>query len=162
MLTVTLHYSPTLVRRSVFAYLRRGFGTGTHVALAGLVAAAVFLVVTEPGSWLAGAVSGAVAVLILLLIGLYLLHYRQGMAKLACMGQPHAVLQLTESELHVSSQGGTFSTPWGTFTDLWQFADFWLIVIGKGQFMTLPLADLTDEAQTFIASHIHAKGQTAA
>ena len=162
MLTVTLHYSPALVRRSVFAYLRRGLGISGLVALAGLIAAAVFLVASEPGSWLAGLVSGAVAVLILLLIGLYLLHYRQGMAKLARMGQPHAVLQLTELELHVSSQGGTFSTPWSTFTNLWQFADFWLIVIGKGQFMTLPLADLTDEAQAFIASRIGAQGQPAA
>ena len=167
MLTVTLHYSPALVRRSVFAYLRRGFGTGTLVALAGLVAAAVFLVLTEPGSWLAGAVSGAVAVLILLLIGLYVLHYRQGMAKLARMQQPHAVLQLTESELTeseliASSQAGSFSAPWSTFTGLWRFTDFWLLIIGKGQFMTLPLADLTEEAQTFIASRIGAQGQPAA
>ncbi len=162
MLTVTLHYSPALVRRSVFAYLRRGFGTGSLVALAGLAAAAVFLVVTEPGSWLAGAVSGAVAVLILLLFGLYLFHYRQGMAKLARMQQPHAVLQLTESELIASSQAGSFSAPWSTFTGLWRFTDFWLLIIGKGQFMTLPLADLTEEAQTFIASRIGAQGQSAA
>ncbi|MFZ1641009.1 MAG: YcxB family protein [Candidatus Contendobacter sp.] len=161
MLTVTLHYSPALVRRSVFAYLRRGFGVVGFVALACLITAALLLVISAPGSWLAGAVSGAVAVLILLLIGLYLLHYRQGMAKLARMGPPHAVLQLTESEIHVSSQGGSFSAPWATFEDLWRFTDFWLIVIGKGQFMTLPLADLTDEAQTFIASHIRAKGQPA-
>ncbi|CAK0766659.1 hypothetical protein CCP4SC76_4570007 [Gammaproteobacteria bacterium] len=129
---------------------------GGLIALTGITAAALLLVITKPRSWLAGAISGATAVLILLLIGLYLFHYRQGMAKLSRMGQPHAVLQLTESELLVSSQAGSFSVPWATFTDLWQFADFWLLIIGKGQFMTLPLADLTDEAQTFIASRIGA------
>ena len=162
MLTVTLHYSPALVRRSVLAYLRRGFGTGGFLALAGLLVAAVFLVITQPGSWLAGAIAGAVAVLLLIIIGLYLLHYHQGMAKLARMQQPHAVLQLTESELIASSQAGSFSAPWSTFTGLWQFSDFWLLIIGKGQFMTLPLADLTDEARTFIASRIGAQGQPAA
>ena len=162
MLTVTLHYSPALVRRSVFAYLRRGFGTGGLLALAGLLVAAVFLVITQPGSWLAGAVAGAAAVLLLLLIGLYFLHYRQSMAKLARMQQPHAVLQLTESELTASSQAGSFSAPWSACTDLWRFSDFWLLIIGKGQFMTLPLADLSDEARTFIASHIGAQGQPAA
>lgn len=111
MLTVSLHYPPALVRRSVFAYLRRGFGTGSVVALSGLLAAAAYLVVTEPGSWLAGAVSGALAVLILLLVGLYLLHFRRGMAKLARMQEPHAVLQLTASELIATSQAGSFSAP---------------------------------------------------
>lgn len=162
MLTVTLHYSPALVRRSVFAYLRRGFGTGGLLALAGLLVAAIFLVTTQPASWLAGAVAGAVAVLLLLLIGLYLLHYRQGMAKLARMQQPHAVIQLTESGLIASSQAGSFSAPWSTFTGLWRFSDFWLLIIGTGQFMTLPLADLTDDARAFIASRIGAQGQPAA
>jgi hypothetical protein len=154
MLKITLHYSPSIVRRSVFAYLCRGFGVGGFLALACLLAAAVFLVVTQPAPWLAGAVSGAVAVIALLLVGLYLLHYRQGMAKLARMQQPHAVLQLTESDLIATSQAGSFSAPWSAFTGLWRFTDFWLLIIDKGKFMTLPLADVTDEAQTFIASRV--------
>ena len=156
MLKVTLHYSPALVRRSVFAYLRRGFGKTTLIALAGLLAAAVFFVVTMPGSWLAGVVCGAAGVLTIMLIGLYLLHYRQGMAKLANMHQPNAVLQLTESELIVSSQAGSFTASWSTFTGLWRFTDFWLLIIGNGQFMTLPLDNLSEEAKTFIASRIGA------
>jgi hypothetical protein len=158
MLKVTLHYSPALIRRAAFAYLRRGIGMGGFVALAGLIVAALLFVVFEPGSWLAGAVSGAVAVLILLLIGLYLVHYRQGMAKLARMGEPHAVLELTDTQLRASSQGGSFAAPWTTFSGLWRFTDFWLLIIGNGQFMTLPLADLSEEVQAFIASRID--GQT--
>jgi hypothetical protein len=142
MLIVTLRYSPSLVRRSAFAYLRRGFGTSALVALAALISGAFFLLVTEPGSWLAGAVFGAVAVLIALLLGLYLIHYRQGMAKLERMEQPQAVIQLTELELIVSSQAGSFTAPWSTFTGIWRFSDFWLLILGRGQFMTLPLVDL--------------------
>ena len=156
MLTVTLHYSPALVRRSVLAYLRRGVGVGGLVALGAIGVGAVTLAVSSPGSWLAGAAAGVVAILALLLLALYFLHYRYGMAKLARMGQPHAILQLTESALIVSSPAGSFSAPWSAFTDLWQFTDFWLLIIDRGQFMTLPLADLTDEAQTFIAARVRA------
>ncbi len=156
MLTVTLHYSPAIIRRSVFAYLRRGFGTVSLVGLAVVGVYASFLVVTDPGSWLTGAIFGAVAVLSSLLIGLYLIHYRQGMAKLARMHHHFAVLQLTESALIVSSQTVSSTIQWSTFTGLWRFNDFWLLIIGNGQFMTLPLADLTEEAQVFIASHINA------
>lgn len=156
MLTVTLHYSPALVRRSVLAYLRRGFGVGGLVALGAIGVGAVTLAVSSPGSWLAGAAAGVVAILALLLLALYFLHYRYGMAKLARMGQPHAILQLTESALIASSSAGSFSAPWSAFTDLWQFTDFWLLIIDRGQFMTLPLADLTDEAQTFIAARVRA------
>ena len=161
MLTVTLHYSPALVRRSVLAYLCRSFGIGGLVALGAIVVGAVTLAVSSPGSWLAGAASGVVAVIALLLLALYFLHYRYGMAKLARMGQPHAILQLTKSALIASSSAGSFSAPWSTFTGLWRFTGFWLLIIDRGQFMTLPLADLTDEAQTFIAAHVRANQQIA-
>jgi len=154
MLTVTLHYSPAIVRRSVFAYLRRGIGTGGLVSLGGGGAAALYLVVAHPTSWYSGVVAGGVAILAAVFVGLYFLHYRQGMAKLARMGQPDATLRLTETELVVSSQAGSFSAPWSTFTALWQFKDLWLLLIGNGQFLTLPLADLSDEARSFIASRV--------
>lgn len=157
MITITLHYTPALVRRSVFAYLCRGLGMRTFVALVGTLAATVFLAVSQPESWLTGAVSGAVAVVIVLIIALYFLHYRHGMAKLSRMGQPQAILQLTESGLQISSQAGSFSAPWSTFADLWCFSDLWLLIIGRGQFITLPLADLNDEARLFIASRIRSQ-----
>ena len=85
------------------------------------------------------------------------MHYRHGMDKLRRMGQPHAVLELTASEVRVSSDAGSFSMPWSTFSGLWRFPDFWLLIIGRGQFMTLPLADLSDEAQSFISSRVGSK-----
>ncbi|NTW99045.1 MAG: YcxB family protein [Geobacteraceae bacterium] len=161
MLTVTLHYTPDLVRRAVFAYLYRGFSMRGRVALAGLIVGTLLLFVFAPGSWEAGAAAGAVAVLVLLVIALYRLHYRQGMAKLERMRSPSATLDLTDAEFRVIAYSGTVSAPWSRITDLWRFTDFWLLIIGNGQFMTLPMADLTDEAKRFIASHIGASGKSA-
>ncbi len=154
MLTATLSYSPSLVRRATFAYLRRGFGTGGIVAFAFLVVLAAVVVTLDPWSWLAGAFAGATVVVGMLLAGLYLVHYRQAMAKLNRMGAPHAVLELTPTDLRVTSGAGSFSAPWHSFSGLWRFKDFWLLIIGKGQFMTLPLADLSSEAQELILAHV--------
>jgi hypothetical protein len=66
------------------------------------------------------------------------------------MGEPHATLELSEAELRVSSRSGTFAAPWSTFADLWQFDEFWLLIVGQGQFMTLPTADLSEEAREFL------------
>ncbi len=152
--TVTLSYTPVLVRRAVFAYIRRGMGLGGFAALFCLLTGTGVVLASRPSSWLAGVSCGVSAVLLALLAGLYIIHYRQGLAKLRRLGEPHALLELSETELRVSSQGGSFSAPWSSFTAIWRFSDFWLLILGHGQFMTIPLASLTPEARAFLSSHI--------
>ena len=96
MLTATLTYTPALVRRSTFAFVCRSFGKSGFVALGLVVFLGAFLVASEPGTWQAGIICGAAGVLFLFLVGVYFLHYRQGIAKLRRMGKPHAVLELTD------------------------------------------------------------------
>ena len=154
MLTATLSFTPELVRAATLAYVRRGIGFGGAAAFLALLGAAAFLVALRPASWLSGMATGAVLVLAMLVAGLYLLHYRQGLARLRRMGSRTATLELTEAALRVTSDAGSFSAAWSTFPDLWQFPEFWLLIIGRGQFMTLPLAGLSPEARAFIASHV--------
>ena len=154
MLTATLSYTPTLVRKAVFAYVRRSFGTGGMVAFAVVVAMDAYVVAADPWSWYAGVLSGATAILAFGIACVFFLHYRQALGKLKRMGEPHAVLELTETEFRVASQSGTFAVPWSTFSDLWQFEDFWLLIIGQGQFLTLPLADLSGEVREFLLAHV--------
>lgn len=151
-----LHYSPALVRQASLAYVRRGLGVSGWIAVACMIMGLAIMMILNPGSWWAGAALGAVAVLMLLLIGIYVLHYRVGIAKLKRMGRPHATLRLTDAEFLVSSGAGTFSVPWATFTDLWRFPNFWLLVFGRGQFMTLPLQDLNADIRIFIESRVPA------
>ncbi len=159
MLTATLTYTPALIRRSTWAFVCRSFGKGGFVALGLVVVAGAYLVASQPGTLQTGIICGAAGVLSLLVVGSYFLHYRQGIAKLQRMGKPHAVIELTDAEFRVSSQAGTFSTPWSTFSALWQFKDFWLLIIGTNQFMTLPLDDLSPEVKAFISSRVGIKSQ---
>lgn len=153
MITAPLSYTPSLVRRAVLAHVCRSLGTGGILSFLVVVAGAVLVVGSDPWSWYSGVLSGIVAVLTLGIAGVFLLHYRQAMGKLARMGEPHAVLELSDAELRVSSRSGTFAAPWATFSDLWQF-DFWLLIVGQGQFMTLPLADLPGEARAFLLARM--------
>ena len=154
MLTATLTYTPALVRRSTFAFVCRSFGKGGFVALGLVVVLAAFLIASEPGTWQAGVMCGAAGVFFLFFVGAYFLHYRQGIAKLRRMGKPHVFLELTDTELRGTSEAGSFSTPWSTFSALWQFSDFWLLIIDTNQFITLPLAELSPEVQEFLHSHV--------
>lgn len=154
MHTATLTYTPSLVRRAALAYVRHGIGLGGAVALLCVLAGTGLLLVAQPSSWLAGVACGVAAVLFALIVGLYVVHYRQGLAKLQRLGEPHAFLEITQTELRVSSQGGSFSVPWASFSAIWRFSDFWLLILGHGQFMTIPLATLTPKARAFLSSHI--------
>ena len=154
MLVADLHYTPALVRRATFAYIRRGMGTAGVFSIACVIIGAFFLGTINPGSWLSGVITGAAVVLLASIVGVYLLHYRLGMAKLRRMGTPHAVLRVDDSAFLVSSQSGTFSVPWETFSDVWRFPEYWLLIWGRGQFLTLPLDDLSDEIRSFISSRI--------
>lgn len=155
MLTATLNYTPALVKAAAFGYVRRGLGLGSAIAFAAVIAGAVALALSGPSAWETGAALGAACVLVFLLIGIYLLHYRQGMAKLRRMGSHQATLEFSDASLKVSSGAGSSTLPWTTFSEVWRFPKFWLLIIGQGQYMTLPLADLSPEVQAFILVHIH-------
>lgn len=71
---------------------------------------------------------------------------------------PHATISLTGTEFRVVTKTATFSTIWSTFTELWRLPDFWLLIMGKGQYITLPTADLTPQARDLIVARIKASG----
>ncbi|QQR75018.1 MAG: YcxB family protein [Holophagales bacterium] len=158
---VELSFTPGIVRRATLAYLRRGLGLGGAVGLLAVVGAAALLVALRPGSWLSGVATGAALVLALLVVGLYLLHYRRGIAKLRRTGSRPVQLELSDTELRVTSEGGSLATPWSTFEELWQFPDLWLLILGRGQFMTLPLAGLSREARELLAKRVPTGGRSA-
>jgi|GEM_PF-5943351 len=150
--TITLNYTPRLVRAAALAYVRRGLGAGSLWAVAALLAAGAFLTVSDPGGVMSGVFYGAVAVLLAAVAGLYLVHCRRGLARLARMRHPQAVLELGEDGIRVTTQTSTFSTAWSSIEALWRFREVWLLVLGAGQFMTLPVADLSAEAKARLAA----------
>ena len=158
---IELSFTAGLVRKATVAYLRRGLGFGGLLGAVALASGAILLLVVRPGSWLSGLAAGATAVIGVLIYGLYVVHYRRGLAKLERMGSPVASLELDDAGLKVVSGAGSFSAPWSAFSDLWQFPEFWLLIIGPGQFLTLPISGFSPEARAFLAARVPSKQSAA-
>lgn len=115
-------------------------------------------IVGGDSSWFVGVLASVLALGIIFMVALYLIHYRNALHKLEAMGRPQATLDVTETSLSLSSGAGTATLPWSAVTELWQFKSCWLLLFSKSQFVTLPLADMTPEAKTFILARIRASG----
>jgi hypothetical protein len=158
MIEAQLTYSAPLIRNAALAYLRRGLGISGLGGTAILTMGVVLDIALNKWGWRTGVEAGAVMVLLGGIVALYFTHYRLGMEKLRRMEVPHATIKLTDTEFRVVTKTATFSTIWSTFTELWRFPDFWLLIMGKGQYVTLPTADLTPQARDLIVARIQASG----
>lgn len=154
---IELTYTPAIVRQAALAFVRRGMGGLALLGMAWLIFGAA-LSLNRHYSWLGGMWCGISAVLSILVVGICVTHYRRGMARLRRMKVPHAVISLSQAQFSASADSGSWSVPWTTFSAVWRFRDFWLLVIGTSQYVTLPLAPLSEEARSFIVSRVTESG----
>jgi len=154
----TLTFSEPLIRRAVVAFWRRTIGVGFFVALAILIVSLTYMVRAGDRSWVVGVLASVLAMGVGFPVLFFVAHYRNSMAKLRAMGSPTASLIASESALSLSSGAGSASLPWSSVSELWQFPTFWLLLLSKAQFVTLPLSGITPDAQAFILQRVRAAG----
>ena len=154
----TLIYTEPLVRQAVFAFWRRSIGIGYVIALVVTASSLGLLIAQGNTSWLIGALATALAFGVLLIVLLYLVHYRNSLNKFREMGSPHATFHAEEAGFTISSGIGTTTLQWSAIKELWQFSGVWLFLYSKAQFSTLPLAGLPPEMQAFILQRVQAAG----
>ena len=71
---------------------------------------------------------------------------------------PEATLELGEERFSVKSDVGYSEIEWSLISHIWRFDKVWLIFFSAGEFMTLPIAEFTQESKLFIISKAKAKG----
>ena len=121
--------------------------------LAALIALLGFLLVdiaSGDRSWFAGALTAIPAALAALLIAVWLTHYRNSIGKFRAMTTPEAVWTLTDESWTVAAGTGTSTMPWKAITEVWQMPDFWMLLIGKNQFLTLPATHVPAETLAYL------------
>ena len=74
------------------------------------------------------------------------------------MQDPVATLQLDDDALTVTSELGSTSLRWSAVSEVWRFPAFWLVLVSKSQFMTLPIASVSPETRTFLVARVEAAG----
>lgn len=154
----TLRYDRTLIRHAVASFCWRVVGQRYVVALALVAAPLVFLIRGGNASWLVGVLASVVALGIAFPVALYATHYRNALRRLDAMGAPLGTLEASDASLSLSSGAGTATLPWSAVSEVWRFDTYWLVLLSKSQFVTLPLAGLSPEAAEFIRARVLAAG----
>ena len=127
--STTLHFTKPLLRKAVRGFWWRVVGFRFLLALA-LVATELIMAVQrgDTSSWV-GVLGSVCALGIGFAVALYVVHYRNSVNKQHAMGRPHATLEVSDSQVTVSSGAGTLSFPWATVTEVWQFKTCWPLVL---------------------------------
>ena len=154
----TLEYSVPLLREAVAGFWRRSVGVGMFIAL--VVCAGMLGVLLAQGdrSWIVGLLGSVVTLGAALVGAIYAVHYRNAIQKLRDMGSPRATFRASDNSFTVSSDLATSTVPWSTVTKIWKFKNCWLLLFSKAQFITLPLASVPQDMQTFVLARVAAAG----
>jgi hypothetical protein len=156
--TVTLTYTPSLVRQSVWAFWKRSVGITWPLTLVLLTAYVVLLVRGGNTGWLVGVFGTIVALGYIYLAAVYVAHLRHGMATLRAMGSPHGTLEVEDSGITVASGAGQSKLPWSRVQEVWFYPGFWILLFSRTQFMTLPLDNLPEAMQAEILERVRQQG----
>ena len=74
------------------------------------------------------------------------------------MQSPEATFEVGDDRFRITSDVGSSELLWSTITEVWQFPEFWLLFFSRAPFITLPLADLDNEARELILSRATSHG----
>jgi hypothetical protein len=154
----TLAYTEPLVREAALAFWRRTVGVGFFIALALLLCTVSFLAWHGDRSWFVGALGSFLVFGLAFALLVYFVHLRNALARFRAMGEPVATLSLSEASFTLSSGLGSTSLQWSAVKEVWRYPSFWLLLFSKSQFVTVPLASVTAEAQAYLLSHVAAAG----
>lgn len=154
----TLEYSVPLLREAVAGFWRRSVGVGMLIALAICAGMLAVLLAQGDRSWVVGLLGAAITFGAALLVAIYVIHYRNAVQKFRDMGSPRATFKASVDSFTVSSDVGTSTMPWSTVTQVWKLKNCWLLLFSKAQFMTLPLASVSQDLQSFVLARVAAAG----
>jgi hypothetical protein len=154
----TLKYTEHLVARAVRSFWLRAVGYSGVVAALAILAFLAWRITDGDRSWVVGVIAACALVSVVMPAALYVVQYRNSMSKLREMKQPIAELVANGDSLTLSSDLGSSTLKWGGVTEVWCFRDFWLLLISRSQFVTIPLDGMSEEVKSFVLEKVKAAG----
>ncbi|MBL0160608.1 MAG: hypothetical protein IPP47_26525 [Bryobacterales bacterium] len=103
----TLFFSEPLVRQAAQAFWRRTVGIGFPFALAVMAAWLAALLWQGVTTWLVGALAMVLGFSVVILVLIYVVHYRNGLRKFREMGPPQASFQAEDASFTITSGLGS-------------------------------------------------------
>jgi hypothetical protein len=155
---ITLHYDEGLVRRAVKAFWWRRTGWSYLAGFCVLLSLFVMMVRAGERSWMVGAMGTILGLSAVLVVSLYVVHYRAAFVRFRRMGKPEATIELGEERFRVTSGAGASECPWTAVTEVWTYPEFLLVLLSPAVFLTMPTADLGTKGRDFLIGKALSKG----
>ena len=156
-------YTEPMLRRAVRLFVwrssgeilrRRGWLLLVAIALIGMGLARGWR--TDP-SWVLAAYIAATALVPLVFLLVWRAHFVNTVGKFRSMASPTAEFVFRDQDMSISSALGSVSLPWTRLIDVWETPEFWMMFLTRSQFVTLPVASLSEEARVFLRSRLPRK-----
>lgn len=158
MYSATLKYSEKLVHSAVWSFVRRSLGVHVLVGVLFLCCWHAFEIFIGDRSWRVGLLAGAAAIVIAMPILLYVVHYRNSMAKFRQMKLPVATFSAEDETFTLAADHGTATLKWEAIKEIRGFDGFWLLLFSKSHFATMPLDGVSVEMREFILQKVKQNG----
>lgn len=153
---VDVRYSEALAREAVRAFylrtLRERFGWSGAFAFVVSLGALVFLVLGGDRSWIVGAVGACLLFVVLVLLAGYIAHHRNTVGRVGRMTNPQAQFVFEERDLSIASELGSATLSWDSVREVWAFPRFWLFLLSRSSFFTLPVEGVGNDVLAFVRS----------
>ena len=149
---IELRYSEETVRKAVKKFYRRTVGISLPVVFGLMLVFFVYLLWTGNTGWIIGVVGSVLTMVLIVLIALYVGHYRQSMRRFRAMKDPSASLELHDDSLTITADSGSNKIPHTAITEVWVYDEFWLVFLSRAQFFTIPKSDLSSDTQAIIGA----------
>jgi YcxB-like protein len=153
---VEVRYTKALVHAAVRAFywrtLRRRFGWPGLSAFAVSSGALGFLILAGDRSWVVGFTGACLLICALILAAGYLAHVRATTARFDRMAEPRARFAFRDGDFSVVSDAGSATLQWSAVREVWAFPQFWLFLLSRSQFLTLPTEGIAQDVLAFVRS----------
>ncbi|MEO8669779.1 MAG: YcxB family protein [Tahibacter sp.] len=146
------------MRRVVRAYWRRMVGPWLLMAIAFLGVPFGIACLRGDRSWLVGAFGTGLAVVVLLAASIYRAHLRHAMNRVKRLNGGAVTLHISDDGVRFVSATSQAQLAWREIVELWQYRDFWVLLVDRNQPLTLPLRNLDEWARRALEMHLRAAG----
>lgn len=156
---VIVQYNEPMLKRAVRAFVTRRMLARRWLWLATiglLLTSAVLGWVSGPDFGTGAAVAG-LAFLLALVAAIWRAHFVNTVGRFRSMDPPSARVIFGDHDLTVASNLGSSTIPWSSFEELWELDDMWLLFLAPNQFMTLPMAGLSETVRNHIRARVAPK-----
>ena len=151
---ITAEFTPTTVKTVARRFVLRLLGTGYFVAVVVIAIALLYLAMRRENYWPTGAIGAVFVFSILFPVVLWWKTERSGLSRLRRMSSPTVKFLFDDKGITVDSELGEATVGWISIEKIWEFPEAWLLFVGKQQYVTVPIAPLSEELKRYIKEKV--------